>query len=66
MSLKIFSKGPNGPSSREVKKLQDVASVAGRLHVEGHRDIRIGTSKKTALPFEQWKIHAQGVSVESV
>ncbi len=68
MAVKVISKDANRQLyvSEAVKKLSEVAQIVDDLRMMGHTEIMVGTSAKDALPYAQWKIAAQGVTVDSV
>ena len=66
MALKIFSQGPKGSHSEEVKP-KDVAAKVQELTTGGHRNIRIGGSPEDAEDYDQWqRTTGRGVFVKSV
>jgi hypothetical protein len=64
MALKILSMDPTGtPCVHPGLKPSAVAPLAEQLREEGHTEILVGKSPDEALPYEKWKVIADGITV---
>ena len=63
MRFTIYSTLPSGsPSEHSGLKPSGVAALAQQLMADGHTDLHVGTSAEVAVPYDDWKRVADGVT----
>lgn len=53
--LYVWVDGPSGPVSINVKHARDVPPFVERLLSIGRKNVRVGVTLETAVPYGEWK-----------